>query len=60
MNHTGTYLSLVPTDIVNVTRTNPPDVGAYEYSANPVVVTTVAGAISYNGQHSLVRSTPRE
>jgi hypothetical protein len=49
MNHTGTYLSLVPTDIVNVTRTNPPDVGAYEYSANPVVVTTVAGAISYNG-----------
>ena len=49
MNHSGTYLTLVPTDILNIPRTNPPDVGAYEYSLDPIVVTTSSGPILYNG-----------
>jgi len=46
MNHSGTYLSSVPTDILGINRTNPPDAGAYEYSINPVVVTNSATNIS--------------
>lgn len=46
MNHSGTYLPSVPTDILGINRTNPPDAGAYEFSVNPVVVTTSATNIS--------------
>ena len=49
INHSGTYIATVPTDILNINRTNPPDVGAYEYSLNPVVVTTAANAILSGG-----------
>jgi len=49
INHSGAYLALVPTDILGIIRTNPPDVGAYEYSINPVVVTVSASPVLYNG-----------
>ncbi len=45
MNHTGTYMAALPTDIVNVARTNPPDVGAYTYSVDPLVLTAAATSV---------------
>jgi trimeric autotransporter adhesin len=49
MSHSGTYLSDLPTDIAGINRTNPPDVGAYEFSMNPQIVTTAASMISATG-----------
>jgi hypothetical protein len=49
LNHSGTYIATVPTDILNINRTNPPDAGAYEYSSNPAVVTLAANALLFNG-----------
>jgi len=46
MPHSGSYVSLVPTDILNVNRTNPPDMGAYEFSPNPLLNTLSATVIS--------------
>ncbi len=46
MNNAGIYLPLVPTDIVGTMRSNPPDVGAYEYAPDPMVNTTPATAIT--------------
>ncbi|MCX6251865.1 MAG: T9SS type A sorting domain-containing protein [Bacteroidetes bacterium] len=43
---TGVYLALVPVDITGAGRTNPPDIGAYQFSANPVAVTTPATGIT--------------
>ncbi len=49
MIRSGLYISTCPADILGVVRTNPPDVGAYEYSVNPVVATTAATGIVSNG-----------
>jgi hypothetical protein len=46
MNNAGIYLPLVPTDIVGTMRSNPPDMGAYEFATDPLVNTTAASAIT--------------
>jgi len=46
MNNAGIYIQLVPTDYAGTVRSNPPDIGAYEYAADPLVNTTAATAIS--------------
>ena len=46
LNHKGVYLSAVPTDITDVSRTNPPDVGAYEYATDPIVNSNPASGIT--------------
>lgn len=48
MNNAGTYLTLVPTDIVDTLRSNPPDMGAYEYATDPFVLTTGSGSVGIN------------
>jgi trimeric autotransporter adhesin len=48
MNNAGTYSTLVTTDYNGVTRSNPPDIGAYEYTLDQVVLTDAADAITYN------------
>ena len=48
MNNAGTYLASVPTDFNGTTRSNPPDMGAYEFSVDQVVTTTAATAITDN------------
>jgi hypothetical protein len=42
MPKTGSYITSLPTDIMGATRTNPPDMGAYEFTTSPLVVTTAA------------------
>ena len=49
MNHSGTYILSVPTDILGITRTNPPDAGAYENSVNPVIITNAATSLLSTG-----------
>ncbi len=44
--HKGVYLPAVPNDITNISRSNPPDVGAYEYATDPIVNTTAATGIT--------------
>jgi hypothetical protein len=44
--HQGVYLPAVPSDINHTSRTNPPDIGAYEYAPDPMVNTTAAGGIA--------------
>ncbi len=46
MNNAGTYLPLVPMDIVGTIRSNPPDMGAYEFATDPLVNTTAASGIT--------------
>ncbi len=48
MPHAGSYLANVPTDITGVNRTNPPDIGAYEFTPNALITTLVASGVSYN------------
>jgi trimeric autotransporter adhesin len=45
LNNLGTYLPTVTTDITGALRTNPPDMGAYEFGLDPIVNTTAASAI---------------
>jgi hypothetical protein len=47
MNKAGFYLSGVPDDFTGILRTNPPDMGAYEYGVTPLVVTTAASAVGF-------------
>lgn len=60
IDNQGTYLSNVTVDFAGVLRTNPPDIGAYEFGINPAVVTldatglycaggTLNGTINANG-----------
>jgi hypothetical protein len=49
MNNAGTYSTLVTTDINGANRSNPPDIGAYEYAPDQIVVTEVADGISGTG-----------
>ena len=46
MNNAGIYFAALPTDYNGTMRSNPPDMGAYEYALDPLVNTTVAGAIT--------------
>lgn len=48
MPHAGSYLANVPTDITGVNRTNPPDIGAYEFTPNALINTLAASGVSYN------------
>jgi hypothetical protein len=43
----GINVPAVQVDYTGAGRTNPPDIGAYQFSANPVVVTSAASAITY-------------
>jgi trimeric autotransporter adhesin len=46
MPHAGSYTALVPTDILSVNRTNPPDMGAYEFTPNPLINTLAGTAVT--------------
>ena len=46
MPHAGVYISTVPTDILGTNRTNPPDIGAYEFTIDPIINTTAATFIT--------------
>ncbi|MEI7898315.1 MAG: T9SS type A sorting domain-containing protein, partial [bacterium] len=48
MPKAGYYSSYATTDITGVNRTNPPDIGAYEFTANPLINTVSASGIVYN------------
>ena len=48
MPHAGVYINSVPTDITGINRTNPPDIGAYEFTVNPVITTIQASAVINN------------
>ena len=45
LSHLGNFLTTVPTDFNGVSRTNPPDMGAYEFSLNPHLATTAATSV---------------
>lgn len=49
MGHLGQYLALVPTDFSGVNRTNPPDLGVYEYTNDPLATTLSATGITSTG-----------
>ena len=46
MPHAGLYFSSVPTDVTGANRTNPPDMGAYEFTTNPLINTVAASLIT--------------
>ena len=41
----GAYIAAVQVDITGTARTNPPDIGAYQFSANPTCVTFAATGV---------------
>jgi trimeric autotransporter adhesin len=45
MPNAGVYIPGVPQDITGLSRTNPPDMGAYEFSVNPLISTLAASDI---------------
>jgi len=45
LDNFGTYIPEVPKDFDGVTRTNPPDMGAYEFGTNPTVTTLAASDV---------------
>jgi trimeric autotransporter adhesin len=49
LDNQGFYLTAVPQDFAGVNRTNPPDIGAYEFGTNPAVNTLAATGISCEG-----------
>ncbi len=42
----GLYLPSLPSDITGTLRTNPPDMGAYEFTASPLITTTSASSVT--------------
>jgi len=46
MQHAGVFIPTVPLDYAGATRTNPPDIGAYEFTLNPLVVTTSSSSVT--------------
>jgi hypothetical protein len=42
----GVYVALVTVDITGVGRTNPPDIGAYQFSANPTATSNAATGVT--------------
>ncbi|MCX6247914.1 MAG: hypothetical protein NTW10_09285, partial [Bacteroidetes bacterium] len=49
LNNAGTTIPGITTDFAGVTRTSPPDIGAYEFSLTPTVTTTAATVITGTG-----------
>ena len=49
MPHAGVYIPMVPNDITYANRTNPPDIGAYEFTVDPLVTTMASSGVTYNG-----------
>jgi hypothetical protein len=45
LDNQGTYVSNVIVDFAGTTRTNPPDIGAYEFGINPAILTLDASGI---------------
>ncbi len=45
----GIYIPLVPYDLNGISRTNPPDLGAYEFTPTSIVNTLAASVITQNG-----------
>jgi len=48
MNNAGSYIPSVPEDIDGTIRSNPPDMGAYEFAPDPVIITTAATSVTLN------------
>jgi hypothetical protein len=46
LNNKGEYLPLVSTDFNSANRNNPSDIGAYEFGADPVVITGNSGSVT--------------
>jgi len=46
MPHAGGYMPAVPIDYTGINRTNPPDMGAYEFTTNPLINTLAATGIT--------------
>jgi len=46
MNNGGIYIPLVPADFAGTLRSNPPDIGAYEFALKPLAITAAATAIT--------------
>ena len=42
MPKAGIFIPSLPNDYAGIARTNPPDIGAYEFSGNPIVTTNAA------------------
>lgn len=54
LSKTGTTISSITDDFAGTLRTDPPDIGAYQFSSNPVVTTSAAtgvscGSVIFNG-----------
>ncbi len=49
LDNQGIYLPAVTIDFDEITRTNPPDIGAYEFGTNPIISTTTALSITCEG-----------
>lgn len=49
LDNLGYYLTSVPKDQAGALRTNPPDMGAFEFGVNPAVITNAASGVSCNG-----------
>jgi hypothetical protein len=47
MPKAGAYIPTLPTDITGAPRSSPPDMGAYEFSPQPAVVTNAATNVSF-------------
>jgi trimeric autotransporter adhesin len=48
LNNQGSYIPVLPIDFAGVLRNNPPDVGAYEFGADPFVKTLSANSVMSN------------
>jgi hypothetical protein len=46
LNNAGTNIPAVTTDYAGVTRSNPPDIGAYEFNLTPVIITVAATSVT--------------
>jgi trimeric autotransporter adhesin len=49
LDNLGFYFSSIPKDFDGLTRTSPPDMGAYEFGINPAVSTFEASGVSCDG-----------
>ena len=49
LDNAGIYLTAVQQDITGANRTNPPDMGAYEFGTNPTVATAAATTVNCGG-----------
>jgi trimeric autotransporter adhesin len=49
IDNMGFYIPSVPTDYAGISRTSPPDMGAYEFGTNPIVNTLAATGVDCAG-----------